>query len=451
MTKKKYDRPSANAVEQQTRRLRTVPPQDWYEQLTKGLDGKPDGRSVENVMLALQCAPAWRDLLTFDKFSLIVELHQPMPQSGKLPIKVDDQGFPKPMTDKDVTLALTWFHELGMLKVSKTTVYDCLVVHAHLHSHHPVLDWFAEICAGPEPAVVRSEINDHLIDRTLPEPDALSMLFTLGFGADDTPLHRAVSRSFVISMVRRTRYPGTQHDSLPVLIGPQGIGKSTGLRVLVGDQWFSDHMPTPGGKDAGLQLVGKILIEWSEGAALKGNATERTKAFISSPIDRFRPPYGRVAEDFKRTCSFAATSNVADILDDATGARRFWPIDCGKVDRQWLKACRNLLWRQAVAAEEAGEVAWISEATLQTELHEQQASLQKSDPWEEALTDFLLRAGDGITTADLLARVGIPLHERDRREEMRAADILRHNHWERAPRPTAKPGEPRRRPWQRRK
>src|SRR5512134_3303696 len=99
---------------------------------------------------------------------------------------------------------------------------------------------------------------------------------------------------------------------MPVLIGPQGEHKSTGLRILIGSEWFADRMPAVTTKDAPIQLHGKLVIEWPEIETL-GNVH---KAFISTSIDRFRAPYARISEDHPRTCSFCGTTNFATFVND---------------------------------------------------------------------------------------------------------------------------------------
>jgi hypothetical protein len=60
-------------------------------------------------------------------------------------------------------------------------------------------------------------------------------------GADDTPLNRAIGRKMLVAAVRRVRVPGCKFDYIVVLESEeQGIGKSTMLRLLAGDENFSD-------------------------------------------------------------------------------------------------------------------------------------------------------------------------------------------------------------------
>jgi putative DNA primase/helicase len=60
-------------------------------------------------------------------------------------------------------------------------------------------------------------------------------------GAKDTPLNRAIGRKVLVAAVRRVRVPGCKFDFILVLESKvQGIGKSTLLRILAGDENFSD-------------------------------------------------------------------------------------------------------------------------------------------------------------------------------------------------------------------
>ena len=128
-------------------------------------------------------------------------------------------------------------------------------------------------------------------------------------------------------MVRRVRRPGCQHDHMLVLIGEQGIGKSTGLRTLIGDQWFADSMPDLHSKDAKLQLHGKVLIEWSELSALHKSRIETVKNFVTSPIDT-PVPYDRAASDatLLQLCRHHEHRRISDCNWRATLLARAMPL-----------------------------------------------------------------------------------------------------------------------------
>jgi predicted P-loop ATPase len=388
---------------------------------------EPDGRSVHNVLRALGHAPEWRDVLAFDSFAhrVVIQREIPRPPGSS---DAPSPRLPRPLDDNDVTAGLDWFHAHGMVQLKAGTLYSAMLLHAREHSFHPVLDFFDAVMAGEAPKEQPSKINDHRIDPELPALDPLSLLLTLGFGAQDTPLNRAIARASVISMVRRVRQPGCQQDHMPVLIGGQGLRKSSGLRALVGPDWFSDHLPNLRSKDARIQLQGRVLIEWSEMGALRGQSFETIKAFITARVDRFRPPYGRAAIDIERTVTFAGTSNAGDFLDDATGGRRFWPVDCASVDCEWISANRRLVWRLACEAEAAGEAHWITDSDLQDEVRERQADAQKPDPWQERVMRSAID-GMAIDSGFLSTVLQIPVEKQDNGHVQRVANILRRNGW----------------------
>ena len=66
-------------------------------------------------------------------------------------------------------------------------------------------------------------------------------------GAEDTPYVRAVTRKTFTAAVASIE-PGIKFDSILVLNGPQGIGKST-LFALLGKDWYSDSLSISDMKD----------------------------------------------------------------------------------------------------------------------------------------------------------------------------------------------------------
>ena len=172
---KKYRRTPAGIIEAQFQN------DDWIKALTLGPDGKPDGRSAENIALAIASAPAWRDVLSYDAFNLVVLLHRPVPQSAKLP-PASAGGFPRPMIDDDALAALTRCHSLAMVKPTKKADYDAMVAAGRRRPLHPVLNFFNEVCVGDAPAEVCSKINDR---RIMPALSGLTLSLLLTKGDSD--------------------------------------------------------------------------------------------------------------------------------------------------------------------------------------------------------------------------------------------------------------------------
>ena len=82
-----------------------------------------------------------------------------------------------------------------------------------------------------------------------------------------------------------------------ILEGPQGARKSTALKSLAGEEWFTDELAEIGSKDAAQQMRGVWIIEIAELDAISRAEVSRIKAFLTRTIDRFRPPYGRYIID----------------------------------------------------------------------------------------------------------------------------------------------------------
>lgn len=171
-------------------------------------------------------------------------------------------------------------------------------------------------------------------------------------GAEDNAYTRAVMRKALCAAVARAVEGGVKFDYMPIFTGPQGIGKSTFLAIL-GGEWFSDSLTTFAGKEAAELIQGTWINEVGELSAFSKQETQVIKQFLSKTHDIYRAAYGRRTEKYPRRCVFFGTSNDHEFLKDATGNRRFWPVDVGRypakksvweylpleVDQVWAEAC----------------------------------------------------------------------------------------------------------------
>jgi predicted P-loop ATPase len=246
-----------------------------------------------------------------------------------------------------------------------------------------------------------------------------------------------VGMRWPISAVARVYQPGCKADHCLILEGPQGLGKSTAAAALaMEDAWFSDEIADIGTKDCGQDLRGKWIIELGELSALRRGEIERVKAFMSRKVDHYRPSYGRRSQDFPRQCVFIGSTNADAYLADETGGRRFWPVKIGKINLEKLKADREQLWAEAVAAYRAGEKWWLDKA-IEAQAREQQEQRRIVDPWEERVLDYvdgripgLDTRCDEVTIARLLElAIEMPIERQGQADQNRVARILRPNGW----------------------
>lgn len=84
-------------------------------------------------------------------------------------------------------------------------------------------------------------IRDYLDGLAWDGTERLARLLIDYFDAEDTEINRAFALAAFVAAVRRVRHPGTKFDTMLVLEGPQGSGKSTAILILAGDGNFSDQ------------------------------------------------------------------------------------------------------------------------------------------------------------------------------------------------------------------
>src|SRR5260221_258545 len=162
-------------------------------------------------------------------------------------------------------------------------------------------------------------------------------------------------RLVLIAAVRRARRPGTKFDQILTLEGPEGLNKSTAIKVLAGEENFSDTTILGMSDKQQMENVrGVWLYEIADLSGIKRAEVEAVKAFASRTSDKARPAYGRCVVDQPRRCVFFATTNERTYLKSQTGNCRFWPVQVGNIDIESLQRDRDHLWAEAAYYEKQG-------------------------------------------------------------------------------------------------
>jgi predicted P-loop ATPase len=229
-------------------------------------------------------------------------------------------------------------------------------------------------------------------------------------------------------------------DYMPVLEGPQGELKSSALRALAGDEYFSDELPSLHGDQVRLSqhLRGKWLIEIAEMAAMSKAESDVLKAFITRRTEQYIPKYGRKEVFEPRQSVFAGTTNNDTYLRDETGGRRFWPIKTGAIDLAGLVRDRNQLFAEAVHLYRSGYRWWPDRAFERQHIAPVQASRLEIDAWEEPISTFLtdqtlIKPSPRVTTLQVAQALNIATERLGKREQMRIAAIMRRRGWHPSP------------------
>ncbi len=324
---------------------------------------------------------------------------------AKMPWDHGEVFYPREWTDRD-THGCKILLEATFITPSKETVLDSVNFIADRNKFHPVRDYL-------------NSLRWDGITR-------LPWLASRYFGAEHTPYAEWIGTKFMISAVARIMRPGCKVDTMIILEGAQGTGKSSALRTIAGDEWFTDQMPDFSTKDASIQLHGKWLIEIAELDAMRRTEQRTVKQYASRQVDTYRPPYGKATIDVPRQCVFSASTNEEEYIDDHTGGRRFWPVTCGTVDVEAIRQHRDQLWAEAVTRYRNGEPWWLDPDQERLAQDEQDGRRQR-DAWEELIASRLAVYGTMPITVEqvCLTILGIGFEKHNAIINRRVANCLK--------------------------
>jgi len=361
---------------------------------------------MQNVELILGNDERWAGVIGFSSFSSkIVKLRVP-PYGGTL----------GEWADIDDMRVMKWLAQQYNLRVKTSHVIEAVSVVAHDNSFHPVCKYLEGLEWDRVPRL-ETWLTDIL-------------------GVELTDYSRKVGKRWMVSAVGRVMSPGCKADSVMILEGAQGAGKSTALGIL-GGEWFMDTPFTLGDKEAFQAIRGKWIIELGELDSFNKAESTKAKQFFSASTDTYRESYGRRSMDVPRQCVFAGTTNQDEYLKDATGNRRYWPVACTKVDLEQLREIRDQLWAEAMFCYEAGDIWWVirEEAPLFAQAQEERFVV---DEWEGPILSWLEESqiGETATGSEILSgALKLDFGHWGKPEQMRVGAIMHRLGWRKVRQP----------------
>ena len=338
-----------------------------FEGLQRDRSGKPTCNH-SNIVALLTKHPDWNNVFVTDVFDHVKKVLKPLPHDGYS--KADFK--PRRLVDNDYTQVCIWLNDFGIISVQKSTVIDAVQAVCAQQTFNPLDDYFRHIQK-------LHSADDDLLDSWMTQ-----FLGVQTESDDDHTYVTAVSRLMLIQAVARAKDPGCKADSVIILEGEQGTGKSTALRILFSEKNFGDQLPHMASKDASSYLNGKWGVELAELEFKKKNEIETIKAFISRQSENYRPAFGREEIETPRTCVFIGTTNNNEYLADQTGNRRFLPIKTDVINQEALADFRDRLWAAAAHAYDAGEQYWLRPEVTKIAQDQAQQRLEQ-DPWTEII------------------------------------------------------------------
>ena len=275
------------------------------------------------------------------------------------------------------------------------------------------------------------------------------------------PLTAWAGQFLFLGAITRAFQPGTKLDEMPVLIGPQGCGKSTALRLALPPdrpEWFADGLHLAADQKARAEaLQGRVIVEAAEMAGSTRAELESLKSFLSRTDDgSVRLAYRRNPETMLRRCIIAGTTNDPHCLpNDPTGNRRFVPIhvaareltqctECGddrlhdgdcaacgneqpravEALRRYLDEHREQLWAEAVKLYRSGIVARLPDYLAEAQAAATEEARRRDDLLEDAVAKWLETAPQRFTLAEAAAGCGLADPDRAARLPMRESRRL---------------------------
>ena len=186
--------------------------------------------------------------------------------------------------------------------------------------------------------------------------------------------------TWMLSMVAQWMGKDRQHGNaiVPLLIGPQGSGKTTFCRRLLPEYlqvYFNDRLSMKNDNDIFLAMSGYALINIDEFDAMSKNQQPILKYLISKHDIKFRPPYGKVMEERQRFASFIATTNNRRPLVDPTGSRRFICVYADEIDNTGL-INYDQLYAQLYTELQQGRRYWFED-------EENARIMQQNEPFQQ--------------------------------------------------------------------
>lgn len=323
--------------------------------------GKPVS-SPQNVVLILEAFEAEMELLGYNEFTGAVEKLHTTPWGTEI----------GEWDSNDTSLLLVYIDKYFQFAPKREFIDSAVLNVARRRIFNPVKERIESVDWDGVPRV--------------------KYFFHKLLGCENSIYTREVSQMFLTGLIGRVYKPGIKFDNVPVLIGPQGIGKSTVARRLLPDA-FTDTPISFGKTQEDYRMLKYLcVVEIPELQGLKQTDINRVKGFLSASFDMSRELY-KTHKKQPRHNVFIATGNSKAFLSDFGVERRFYPLNCGEyvVDEhpmnvsedyflQILAEARLLFWEYGIM---------FPSRTTSERLEEIQGDFKEEDIERELINEFL--------------------------------------------------------------
>lgn len=207
-------------------------------------------------------------------------------------------------------------------------------------------------------------------------------------------------KKWFLYMVAQWVLPQQEYGNsvVPLLISPQGDGKTTFCRMILPKQlrWgFLESLDVSEKRTTLQAMHNFLLIDLDEFNAISPKQQEGfLKNVIQLPSVKIKRPYGKHVEEFKRYASFIATTNETNVLSDPSGSRRFICVNLTAPIHTDYKPNYEALYGQAYRMVINREMEWWFSAEEVKEIMNHNRQYQLTPPAVQYFNEYYQPALD---------------------------------------------------------
>ena len=222
----------------------------------------------------------------------------------------------------------------------------------------------------------------------------------------DNPYWEEDFHKWMLSMVAQWTGKDRQYGNaiVPLLIGPQGSGKTTFCRRLLPgylQMYYNDRLSMKNDNDIFIAMSSYALINIDEFDAMSKSQQPILKYLLSKYDVKFRPPYGKTMEQRQRFASFIATTNSRRPLVDPTGSRRFICVYADEIDNDGI-IYYDKLYGQLYAELQQGRRYWFEDEE-NARIIQQNEQFQQVSSYEQMIALTYLSPDDTSEDAEFVS------------------------------------------------
>lgn len=202
---------------------------------------------------------------------------------------------------------------------NKDVMRDFMLQYSHEHKYNPIKDYLESLEWDKIPRVQR--------------------MFIDWFNVEDNIVNRKLSEKWLVSGVKRIYEPACLIEGMIILVGAQGVGKSTFIKRLGKMKYSVEAIVDLRNEKNCVEIFNRAwIVNFDELKSLIKADSDLAKAVLTRQSDTSRLAYREESETYDRHCIFIGATNDTSILKDYTDKieRRYWMMQCNQTDKRHI-------------------------------------------------------------------------------------------------------------------